>query len=141
SLSAPPRIVHADGHQFTDVSVVSPTMMRAVSLINMNSVRALEAAVGRPVHPMRFRANIYFDGAEAWSEFDWMDKEIRIGDVPMKIIFRTRRCPATEVNPETAERDLDPPKELKAHFGHTDLGVYAEILGDGVIRPGDTISV
>ena len=70
-----------------------------------------------------------------------MDKEIEVGGVPMRIIFRTRRCPATQVNPETALRDIDTPAEIKQHFGHTDLGVYAEVLGDGEVAIGDEITL
>lgn len=138
-LSGRPRLVHAPGHQFTDVSVVSETMMRAISLINLASLRAVEKAAGKPVHHLRFRANLYFDGAEPWAEFDWMDKEIAIGGTALRIIFRTKRCPATQVNPETAERDIDTPRVIRRAFGYADLGVYAEVLGDGEIKPGDII--
>src|SRR5262249_27564892 len=40
-LHGRPRLVSAPGFQFTDVSVVSEAMMRAVSLINLASVEAL----------------------------------------------------------------------------------------------------
>jgi uncharacterized protein YcbX len=39
-------------------SVISPAFMRAVSLINLASVRALEERTGGAIHPLRFRANI-----------------------------------------------------------------------------------
>jgi uncharacterized protein YcbX len=57
-----PRFVHAAPHRFTDVAVVSPQMMNAVSLVNLASIRALEEKSGQAVAPLRFRANIYFDG-------------------------------------------------------------------------------
>jgi hypothetical protein len=57
---------------------------------------------------------------------------------------RIPRCAATSVNPETAERDVTVPKALKQHFGHVDMGVYAEVVragrvavGDGVVPPAD----
>lgn len=140
SLQGPPRLVRAQGHQFTDVSVVSPAMMRSISLINLASVRALEEATGETVNPLRFRANLYFDNNKPWSEFDWMDKDITVGTVPMSVVFRTRRCAATQVNPDTGERDINIPRYIKDHFGHTDLGIYAEVKGNGIVTPGDVIS-
>jgi MOSC domain-containing protein len=41
-----------------------------ISLINRASIAALQHAMGVPVDPIRFRANVYFDGAAAWSEHD-----------------------------------------------------------------------
>lgn len=134
-----PRWVNARGHKFTDISVVSPGKMRAISIINLNSLRALEKAVGAPVDPLRFRANIYIDDVPAWAEFDWMDKGLSIGSAKAKVVMRTRRCAATQVNPSTAQRDLDIPKLIKQHFGHMDMGVYAEILEDGVAAKGQAL--
>jgi len=51
------------------------------------------------------------------------------------------RCPATEVNPLTAERDANPVAELRAHFQHADLGVHAEVLEGGRIAMGSALSV
>ncbi|MDE2515469.1 MAG: MOSC domain-containing protein [Rhodospirillales bacterium] len=133
------RVVAAPGHRFTDVSVVSAAMMEAISLINLASVRALAAAIGRPVDPRRFRGNLLVDGLPPWAEFDRLDQEIAIGGVAFRVVRRTKRCPATEVDPETAVRDMRVPAELVAHFGHADMGVYLVALGDGVLRPGAAV--
>lgn len=139
-LRGRPRLVRAPpGFQFTDVSVVSEPMMRAVSLVNLASVGALEKAVGREVHHLRFRANVYFDGAAPWEEFDWIDRAIAIGGVRARVTMRTQRCAATQVNPLTAVRDCNVPKELQQAFGHPDMGVYAEIESGGTVRIGDTV--
>jgi uncharacterized protein len=140
-LRGRPRLVSAPGFQFTDVSVVSETMMRAVSLINQASVEALAARVGRPVHHLRFRANIYFAGLSPWEEFDWIGREIMLGTVRARVVKRTMRCAATQVNPETARRDLDLPRALRDAFGHADMGVYAEIVAGGTMRQGDAIAL
>ena len=52
---------------------------------------------------------------------------------------RTVRCAATEVNPETAERDAKPQRWLRERFGHGDLGVYAEVLEGGRVAAGDAL--
>ncbi len=138
-LDAKPRLVQSSGHQFTDVSVVSKDMMHAISLINLASVRSFEETIGAAVHPLRFRGNIYFDNDKPWSELDMVGQQLLIGDVPVEVVQRTRRCPATQVNPDTAERDINVPALLQQHYGHADMGIYAEIRGAGTVRPGDKI--
>jgi uncharacterized protein YcbX len=115
-------------------------MMNAISLINLDSVRDFEKRIGRAVDPMRFRANIYFDGWPPFRELDLVGKEISIGGVRLKVVMRTRRCAATEVNPQTARRDIAVPRMLMSTYDHPDMGVYAEVLGTGVIHPGDPIN-
>lgn len=135
-IAGQPRLVRSDAHRFTDVSVVSPTMMSAVSLINLASVRDLERVMGCAVDPLRFRANIYFDGGSAWDEHDWIGREITMGELRLRVLKRTRRCPATCVDPSSGRRDLNVPQALFDHFGHRDMGVYAEILEGGKLAPG-----
>ncbi len=135
------RVVSAPGHKFTDVSKLSPAMMRAVSVVNLATVRALSGIVGVALHPLRFRANIALDGAEPGAELDWVGREVRIGALRLRGAKRTRRCAAIDVNPATAERDTRLPKAIVQAFGHPDLGVYLEVVEDGRIAVGDTVSV
>jgi uncharacterized protein YcbX len=135
-----PKVVWAQGHKFTDASVMSPIMMRAVSVINLASVRALENAVGVPVDPMRFRGNVYVEGLDPWEELEWVGREIRIGTLAFRGLERTPRCAAVNVNPKTAERDSNLPKAIMRNFGHTDLGVYVETLTGGDLKIGDLVS-
>ena len=128
-----PRLVRAAGHKFTDVSVVSPAMMRAVSVINLASVRALEQALGRTLDPLRFRANIYCDGLPAWSELDWVEKEIAIGPVRMRGMLRTRRCAATNVNPRDSGARREPARRPGAQFRPSRHG---HLSGGTDRRPG-----
>lgn len=134
-----PQFVQARGARFTDASVVSPQLMRSISLINLASVRHLGEKMGAMLDPLRFRANVYFDGGEPWEELGWLDREIRLGGLRAKVVMKTRRCAATNVNPLTGERDLGVPQALMKHFKHMDLGVYAEVLEDGVLQPGDVL--
>ena len=128
-----PRFVEAPGHNFTDVAT------KCVSIIGLSSLHALEQKVGMPLDPLRFRANIYVSGATPWAEFDLLGQEVLLGGARLRVFKRIVRCPATEVNPETAERDAAPPKWLREHFGHADLGVYAEVLEGGRIAVGDAL--
>lgn len=130
-----PRFVEAPGHSFSDVA------KKVVSIIGLSSLHALEQAAGMALDPLRFRANVYVSGGSPWAEFDWIGREILLGQARLRIVKRIVRCPATEVNPATAERDAEPPRWLRQHFGHADLGVYAEVLEGGRISVGDALEV
>jgi GntR family transcriptional regulator / MocR family aminotransferase len=110
-----------------------------VSLINLATVRNLEQQWGVEIDPLRFRANVYIDGAEPWEEFDWVGKEIRIGDAVFAVDRKNGRCGATNVNPTTARRDLDIPSSLRATFGHKNLGVYLTVRDGGAVAVGDSV--
>jgi uncharacterized protein YcbX len=127
--------------RFTDVSVVSPTHMNAVSLINRASVAAFGAAIGQEIDPRRFRGNILIDGWPPMAELDLVGKEMRIGGARFRGLLRTKRCAATEVNPDTAERDIPLPYLLKKTYGHSDMGLYLEVLENGEIAIGDPVTL
>jgi uncharacterized protein YcbX len=130
-----PRFHHVPGHSFSDVKA------KVLSLINLASLDDLSRRAGALRHKRRFRANIYFSGAPAWSELDWVGQEFLAGRARLRVVKRIPRCPATQVNPETAERDADPVKELRAAFGHPDLGIYAEVVEGGEIAVGDALEL
>lgn len=141
SVGGPLRVVAAPGHAFADARRrPNATTDKYVSLINLASIAALETAMGAPVDPIRFRANVYFDGAPAWSELDWIDAEVSLGPVRLRVLSPITRCAATQVNPVTAERDLDIVAALGRAFGHINMGVYAEVVEGGEIAVGDALA-
>lgn len=125
-----------EGHRFTD-------SLRAgfVSLVNLASVRDLEARMGAAVDPIRFRMNLHLDGWEPGAELELVGRTLTVGPVRLKVLKRTERCAATSVNPDTAERDLNVVKGLHTAYGHTDCGIYAKVLSGGRIAPGDAITL
>lgn len=134
-LRGPPKVLTApDGFRFTD------SRRGYVSIINLASVAALETAVGALVDPLRFRGNVYVAGWPAWHEFDLVGREIAIGEARLKITKRIGRCAATDVDPDTAQRDLSIPRTLMKTFGHTDCGVYGEVVAGGSVAVGDAVS-
>jgi uncharacterized protein len=93
-----------------------------------------------PVHPLRFRANLYVTGWPAWREFDLVGQDIAIGkDARLKIVKRIVRCAATDVDPDTGIRDLSIPPTLMRSLGHADCGVYGEVVNGGDIVLGDEL--
>jgi len=129
------RIVSAPGHAFTD------TATKCLSLINLETVRDIERRLGVPVHPLRFRGNLYVDGLPAWAEYDdWLGKTVSAGGVTFEAYARIDRCAATNVNPETAERDLTLPASLLKAYGHADCGIYMRVIEGSTLSPGTPIA-
>ena len=130
-----PRFHHIAGHTFGDQK------RPVISLISLASLADYEAKIGARRHKRRFRANIWFDGAAPTSEREWVGRELLVGSARLRVTRTITRCPATEVNPLTAERDADPVAELKRLYGHTDLGIHAEVVEAGRIAAGDAIEL
>ena len=130
-----PKLLRAPRHTFSDVP------RHCLSLINISSLRELERVLKEPIDPLRFRANLYFDTGTPWKEFDWCDKEFKIGGATVKGLIRTQRCAATNVNLETARRDVNIPLQLKQAFGHVDMGIYVSVINGGTIRQGDNLTL
>ena len=133
-LRGPPKVLYGENHSFSDVS------KKVLSIINLASVAAVESAVGAAVNPLRFRGNLYMAGWPAWHEFDLLGKELSAGSARLKVVKRIVRCAATTVDPDTGIRDLTLPRSLMQSFGHTDCGVYAEVVAGGDIATGDTLT-
>lgn len=139
-IDGPLRIVEAPGHAFADARrKPNATTGQYVSLINHASIAALERAMGAAIDPLRFRANVYFDGAAAWREHDWIGAEITLGAARLRVVSPITRCAATEVNPATAQRDLHIPAALDRNFGHINMGIYAEVISAGEVALGDAL--
>ena len=133
-IKGPPKILTSPGHSFSDVA------RKVVSIINLASLRAIENMVGQPVHPLRFRANLYVEGWPAWHEFELVDRTLAIGDIRLKVVKRITRCAAVNVDPDTGARDLTIPQALMRRLGHNECGIYAEVIAGGTIGAGDTIA-
>jgi uncharacterized protein len=131
-----PVIAHARGYNYAYLDSSS------CHVINLASVRDLSERAGVEIDPLRFRANLYIDTDDPWSEFQWIGSELAIGeDVRIKPFKRAARCAATEVNRVSAVRDLPIPRLIKRFYGHIDFGVYAAITKGGLLEPGMTVAI
>ncbi|MBI1494384.1 MOSC domain-containing protein [Halocynthiibacter styelae] len=109
-----------------------------ISIINLSTVESIAKMAGRPIDPLRFRANIYVC-AEPWSEFQWLGTRLGIGDAQFDVIRPIDRCKTTSVDVKTGRTDLNMPALLIRHFGHMFCGVYATVHTSGTIVPGAKI--
>ncbi|MCI3131696.1 MOSC domain-containing protein [Phenylobacterium aquaticum] len=131
AATGPLKLVQAPGHRFMDHP------LGHVSIINMNSVRDLEAKVGRPIDPLRFRGNVYVEGWPAWVENDWEGRTLMVGFARAKVFKPIVRCVATHVDPTTAEPDMDLVKALFDNYGHMHCGIYVHVTDGGTVSLGD----
>lgn len=130
-----PHVVEVPGGMLSD----RPEQL--ISIINLTSVHDIERVARAKVDPRRFRANLYLDGLPAWSETAWPGKTLDIGEVRLEVVEIIERCAATEVNPDTGERDLHLLKTLQQGFGHTECGVYARVVAAGSIHIGNAVGI
>jgi len=124
-VEAPPQ------HRFTDHP------QGQVSLINLASLRDLEAKMGATLDPLRFRANLYVDGWPPWAENDWTGEAFQLGGATATMLKPIVRCIATHVNPQTAACDLQVTKALFDHYGHMHCGIYLNVTAPGRLAVGD----
>jgi uncharacterized protein YcbX len=130
------RVLEGPGdHRFMD------SRSGYVSIINLASVRDLEARLGVPVDPLRFRANLYVEGWPAWVENDWTGRVMRVGGATAEVLKPIVRCAATHVDPVTAERDIEMVKSLFDLYGHMFCGIYLNVTDGGAVAEGDLLTL
>jgi hypothetical protein len=133
--AASARVIRVPDRGMTDTDYPS------VSLGSLASHRAVERQLGQPISEKRWRLNFWIDGLEPWEEFDWIGREIALGEARVEVRERVRRCMATTANPDTGQRDTDTLGALNGGFGHQDMGVYAVVTRTGAVRSGDVVEV
>jgi uncharacterized protein YcbX len=131
----PLKVVQAPGHRFTDHP------LGYVSIVNLASVRDLEVQIGRPIDPLRFRANLYVEGWPAWIEADAKEALLRLGGAMASAFSPIKRCVATHVDPATGERDMDLVRAIFDHRGDMDCGLYVSVTQGGTLRAGDVAEI
>ncbi len=126
------RVLRGPGRGFTDSDFPS------VTLCNLSSHRAVEQRLGQPLSIHRWRGNLWFDGGAPWEEFDWIGREVQVGEAVLIPRERTDRCLATHNNPDTGTRDANVLGALDS-WEHRDFSVRAEVVRGGRIAPGDEV--
>jgi uncharacterized protein YcbX len=130
--AGPLKVVDARGQfRFTDHP------LGQVSIINLASVADLSAKMGVELDPLRFRGNLYVEGWPAWAENDWEGRELMVGWARAQVYKPIVRCAAPDVNPATAERDVEVTKALFDSYGHMHCGIYVRMTSAGRVGLGD----
>ena len=129
------KLVTAPGHMFADIPDQN------LSFINLESVKDFESKTGLVIDHRRFRGNIYLKDLEAWREFDLLGKRFQIGEAVFQGAKKIERCAATNVNPDTADKDMNIPLQLRKTYGHFDMGIYVDVIQGGQIRQSDRLVI
>jgi uncharacterized protein YcbX len=132
-----------DGHTLSLLrSDRALTDCRPVSLFSMQTVRQIGEEVGSALDKRRFRANVYADfGAMAgFAEEAFMGRRLRIGERALiAVVERDPRCKMITLDPDTAEANPEILRTVaRGHDGFA--GLYAAVLVEGIISPGDAIT-
>jgi len=114
---------------------------RPLSLFSHQTLAQLEQETGLDLDKRRFRANFYvdWDSAEGFYENELVNRRLKVGE-HLEIMVRELdpRCKSITIDPDTAETQ---PRILKhiarKHNGFA--GVYAAVLTEGTVKPGDEI--
>ena len=94
--------------------------------------------------------NVEISGAAPHDEDTWEGRELRLGEVVLRVGGPVKRCAATTRNPDTGVVDLQTLRMIGATRGRQEtpewgkgfyFGVYAEVLSPGRIHLGDKVSL
>jgi uncharacterized protein YcbX len=116
-----------------------------VSLVSEASVAELARQAGLDkIDGRRFRMLITVSGCEPHEEDEWVGRDVRIGEVVVRVLEQVARCAATTYSPETGTRDLDSLRIIKSYRGaregkHLDFGIYGEVVQPGRVAVGDSV--
>lgn len=110
-----------------------------ISILSLDSLAALEGAMGQPLGVARWRGNLWVEGWKPFAERDLIGRIIRIGETELRVTAEIGRCDATSANTVTATRDSDMVQTLDSLYGHTNFGIFAEVVSGGQIAPGDEV--
>ena len=93
-----------------------------------------------PPDARRFRLNIMLETDTPFEEASLIGTEVRLGEAVLRVEAPVGRCAAIDVDPETAVRGPHYLPLMQREFGHTDLGIFAEVTEGGLVRPGDRLT-
>ena len=103
-----------------------------------------------PVDGRRFRMNVEIAGAAPHDEDTWEGRELRLGEVVVRVGGPVRRCAATTRNPDTGVVDLQTLRMIGASRGRQEtpefgkgfyFGVYADTVAPGRVHVGDEVAL
>lgn len=113
-----------------------------LSIISVQTIRALGATIGTELDARRFRPNIVLDLPNAGDapEDAWIGRTLRIGSVIVRVDRPDERCVMINVDPTSADRDRRVLRTV-VQRRHGCLGVYATTVRPGRMSLGDPVSV
>ena len=129
---APTRLVRGAG-------VWTDQRAPLISVLSLSSLDDLATRCGIAPGTDRWRGNLWIAGWAPWAERALIGRELRIGTALLRVTEHIGRCDATGADTATGRRDIDMVRTLESLYGHTDFGVFAEVVTGGPIRLQDQV--
>ena len=112
-----------------------------ISLFHTATAAYIGSEIGALVDPRRFRANIYLtlDALGPFGENELVGRNLRIGpEATFSVLERDLRCKMVTLDPDTAEQNPAVMRCVTQNHGCA-AGLYASVLVEGTIHPGDEV--
>jgi MOSC domain-containing protein len=119
--------------------------MFPLHLVTSASVEHFTNLSGANFDPRRFRPSIYVEsasGSSGLAEFEWVGRNLRIGELELAVKARTIRCSMPARGQEQYGLEASP-ATTKAIYQTTNryLGVYLSVVTPGSFKTGDTVNL
>jgi uncharacterized protein YcbX len=111
-------------------------------VISQASLDDLNSRLSEPVNMARFRPNFVITGTEPFAEDAW--KSFMIGNATFNIVKPCARCVMTTINPETAEKGVEPLKTLSTYRRINNKVLFGQNVVAatfGTVKAGDKVTV
>ena len=140
-----PGLIGGDQLSASELTVIrserAMTDCRPLSLLAIQTIDEIGRAVGVRLDKRRFRENLYVDlnSGESFGEDAFVGRRLRIGPkLTVHILERDIRCRMIGIDPDTLDENPDILRHVAKNHDGT-AGVYAAVLVEGLVRPGDEI--
>ena len=118
----------------------------SISVITSSTVQCIERESGREVDLRRFRPNVVIESnsAEPFAEDRWVGQTLMFGEgdnpAAVKIYMKDERCRMVNLDPDTAERDVQVMRTV-ARLNKNYAGGYGTVVRAGELRVGQVVTL
>lgn len=118
----------------------------SISVITTTTVQCIERESGRQLDLRRFRPNVVIetDSAEPFAEDRWVGQTLTFGEgdnsAAVKIYMKDERCRMVNLDPDTAERDVQVMRTV-VRLNKNYAGGYGTVVRAGELRVGQSVTL
>jgi uncharacterized protein len=119
----------------------------SVSVITSSTVQCIGRESGRDVDLRRFRPNVVIEtdsSIEPFAEDSWVGQTLVFGEgdtsASVKIYMKDERCRMVNLDPDTAERDVQVMRTI-ARLNQNYAGGYGTVVRAGELRVGQVVTL
>ena len=134
ALAGSPRLRRITDGAFTD------TKAPWISLGGTASVAHVAQTMGHRPDARRYRLNIILETETPFEEAGLIGHKLSLGGAVLQVVAPVGRCAAIDVDPDDGIRGPHLLPRMETAFGHTDLGIFAEVIAGGTVAPGDRLT-